>query len=290
MMLRQAIKYGLYPSLLTLTIGFIIYTIHYDWDLKTAFTWLAFGRFSLLFAVEFCLPAKQQWKMTWSSFWRDLKYALVTLTVSRAIRFLIVLFALDLASVNQKGLLADSNLFIGFLFTALSAEFLQYWFHRFCHEGKGKIGSWFWRIHAAHHLPDKVYLVMHGVMHPFNQIISFALIQLALVGLGASAQSLFMVNALMGFHGLISHFNVDIRAGWFNYIFIGTELHRYHHSANLEESKNYGGFLTVWDIVFGTFYYRPNQLPERLGVVDPNQYPNSNDLWKVLTLPFKSRT
>lgn len=28
---------------------------------------------------------------------------------------------------------------------------------------------------------------------------------------------------MIGFQGLVSHFNMDIRAGWLNYIFIGTE-------------------------------------------------------------------
>ncbi len=247
-------------------------------------------RFTLLFVTEFLLPAKDEWKMTWRSFWRDIKYGLIVMAVSRLMRFFIVLLALDLAPINQSGLLFNSNLFVGFILTALTAEFLQYWFHRFCHEGKGKLGRWCWHIHAAHHLPAKVYLVMHGVMHPFNQIISFSLIQLSLVGLGASAPSIFMVNALMGFHGLISHFNVDILAGWLNYIFISTELHRYHHSANLDESKNYSGFLTIWDLVFGTFYYRPNQLPLKLGVTDPKNYPESNDVVKVLALPFKKYT
>ena len=286
-MIRQLITYGLYPMLLAATIGFVAYTIHYDWDLKTAFVWFAGARFAVLLTCEFLFPAKVQWKMTLRSFWRDIKYGIMTMAVSRGLRFVIILLSIDIAAQNPNGPLTGSGILTGFLLTALTAEFLQYWFHRYCHEGKGKAGRFFWRIHAAHHLPDKVYLIMHGVMHPLNQIISFALIQFALISLGASAESIFMVNALMGFHGLISHFNVDIRAGWLNYIFISTELHRYHHSANITESKNYGGFLTIWDLVFGTFYYRRNHLPDRLGVVDPEIYPESNNMIKVLSLPFR---
>ena len=48
---------------------------------------------------------------------------------------------------------------------------------------------------------------------------------------------------------------MDIRAGWFNYLFVGTELHRFHHSASLTESKNYALTLSFIDIIFGTFYY-----------------------------------
>jgi hypothetical protein len=37
-------------------------------------------------------------------------------------------------------------------------------------------------------------------------------------------------------------------------------------------------------MLFGTFYYRPGSLPERLGVVDPNAYPKSNEFWNVMNL------
>lgn len=128
---------------------------------------------------------------------------------------------------------------------------------------------------------------MHPVFHPINMILTLAIIQGSLILLGARPESIFLFNALMGLHGLVSHFNVDIKAGPLNYIFIGTELHRYHHSANMGEAKNYGSLLSIWDIVFGTFHYEPNKTPGRLGVSDANAYSKSNELMKVLALPFK---
>jgi sterol desaturase/sphingolipid hydroxylase (fatty acid hydroxylase superfamily) len=64
-------------------------------------------------------------------------------------------------------------------------------------------------------------------------------------------------------------------------------LHRFHHSANLRESQNYGAIISLWDIVFGTFYYKPSTSPERLGVDDVEAYPDSNEIFKVLALPFR---
>ena len=99
-----------------------------------------------------------------------------------------------------------------------------------------------------------------------------------------------MANIIVTLQGLVSHCNLDLRAGWFNYLFVGTELHRYHHSANLAESKNYAATLSLLDLGFGTFYYRPGRVPERLGVLDPSAYPDSNELWKIMKLPFVSNT
>ena len=283
--MQTIIKYGLYPTVLAVTIGFIGYTIHFDWDLKVAFTVMIAIRFVLFLGLEFAMPMKKKWKMTRASFWRDVKYLATGAMVGRGLRYIIILAAIDL-SANNSGPLAGSSLLVGFVLTALTAEFMQYWFHRACHEGKGALGQWLWRVHVAHHLPDKVYVLMHGVVHPINHVASFAIIQGTLVLLGASPESIFMLSALMGLHGLISHFNVEIRAGWLNYIFVGTELHRFHHSADPAESKNYGVFLTIWDILFGTFYYKPDRPPERLGVHEPDLYPHSNSILKVFALPF----
>jgi sterol desaturase/sphingolipid hydroxylase (fatty acid hydroxylase superfamily) len=86
-------------------------------------------------------------------------------------------------------------------------------------------------------------------------------------------------------HGLFSHFNVDIRAGWMNYLFVGTELHRYHHSANVAEAGNFGATLSVFDLIFGTFVYRPGLPPQELGVT--GDLPPYERFAAVLALPFQ---
>jgi sterol desaturase/sphingolipid hydroxylase (fatty acid hydroxylase superfamily) len=283
---RNIVSYGLYPCLLLLTVAAATYTILFDWDLKVAYTWMAASRFTFLLALEFLLPLKAEWRMTRRSFFRDAKFMASGALVTRAIRFLLVLAAIDLSQANS-GLLPESNIVVGFVLTALTYEFLQYWFHRISHEAKGTVGRWLWQVHVAHHLPDGLYLVMHAVRHPLGLVFSFVVMQIALISMGASQQSIFLLNSLMGLHGLISHFNVDLKAGFLNYVFVGPELHRFHHSAAPEESLNYGVLTPFWDVVFGTFYYRPGCQPQRLGVASPSDYPQSQEFWKVLALPFK---
>ena len=86
--------------------------------------------------------------------------------------------------------------------------------------------------------------------------------------------------------GLFSHLNVDIKAGPLNYLLIGTELHRRHHSANLQEAGNFGALTPFWDMVFGSFSYSGSQLPERLGTAGDELYPSSNEYLACLALPF----
>lgn len=279
------VRYAFYPLLLAATLLLFALAVGGGWNLATVFAWMAGARFVLLLVVEFLHPARPEWRMTWRSFWRDLKYMAVNGGTSAALKFGLGWLALDLSRLNT-GLVAGMPAVVEFLAVLLTFEFFQYWFHRISHQPRGPLSNWLWKVHVGHHLPDKVYLLMHPVGHPLNFVVSLAIVQLPLVTLGARPETLFLFNALMGLQGLVSHFNVDIKAGPLNYVLIGTELHRFHHSARLEEAKNFGVLTPFWDLVFGTFHYEPKRLPEAVGVVDPAKYPPSTAIGRVLMLPF----
>ncbi|MEM6801202.1 MAG: sterol desaturase family protein, partial [Bacteroidota bacterium] len=249
--MRTFITYAFYPILLGIHIIVAYLAITQNWDLGTTFSWIAGPRLLSLAILEFTFPMKKEWKMSWASFFRDLKYVGAGILVFQGLDFLLSIFMIWLAKENT-GLLQDSSIWGGFILTALVFEFFQYWYHRMNHELKGPIGNFFWKTHAAHHLPEQVYLLMHVIFHPINAFFTFFIIQGTLILMGARAESIFLLNLFMGLQGLVSHFNVEIKAGPINYIFIGTELHRSHHSADPVEAKNYGAFLSIWDIVFGT--------------------------------------
>lgn len=80
--------------------------------------------------------------------------------------------------------------------------------------------------------------------------------------------------------------NSDIRAGLLNYVLIGAETHRYHHSAL--HRGNYSSTLALWDQVFGTFVYRPRSVPGRLGLDDPSQYPDPRDFHRTLAWSLRA--
>jgi sterol desaturase/sphingolipid hydroxylase (fatty acid hydroxylase superfamily) len=171
----------------------------------------------------------------------------------------------------------------------LVSDFIWYWVHRHSHEGKGRMGQWLWKTHALHHLPDRVYVFMHAAGHPVNSAYVRVILMLPAISLGLSKEAAFAATVLTGFQGLVSHFNVDIRAGWLNRIFMGTELHRYHHSAEPSEGKNYAAVITLWDQVFGTFEYHPGVDPKALGVRDRADYPEDDRWAELMALPFQAR-
>lgn len=228
----------------------------------------------VLLLIEWRNPLQPQWCMTSSSFFRrDLPYSVI----AGATMFLAQLLAgwgVIWLGMTEGGAFLDLGLIPSVIITLLMVDLLWYWLHRWGHEGRGRVGCWLWRVHVAHHLPQQVYLLMHGVSHPLNVIFVRTLFTVPAFLLGVTVE------------GLVSHFNVNMRVGWVNYLLMGAELHRYHHSADPHEAKNYASTVAVWDLLFGTHVYRPDVLPNKLGVAEPEKYPADREIIKVMKLPF----
>ena len=282
------IQYGFYPLLLLIMCGYDIYELQQPTALfGHAYGFYLLGIVVLMLSVEAIHPLRAEWRMTRATFFhRDLPFLLIggiTITVTNyAVGWLILH-----VGVIQHVSHATVSLIPSVILALLIPDFLWYWLHRWSHEGRGPIGRWLWRMHVAHHLPQQVYLLMHGVAHPINTVLVRVILTVPLALLGFSKESLFIANLVVGLQGFVSHFNVDIRAGWLNYLLMGTQLHRYHHSADPREAKNYAAVVSFWDWLFGTLYYQPTTPPAKLGVTSPEQYPHDRQLWQVLALPFK---
>jgi len=284
----RVIQYGLYPLLLLALLGYASLELGQPSDLiGRYYPYYLTALVVILLTIEILRPMRREWRMTKGSFVRrDLPFMLIgglTLGLSN--------YAAGWAALHfgvvRSAAHADLPLLPAVILALLIPDFIWYWIHRLSHEGRSRFGQWLWTVHLTHHLPQQLYLLMHAVAHPLNAIVVRAIMTLPLFFLGFTAEVLFVANLIVGLQGFVSHFNVDVRAGWFNYFLMGTELHRNHHSADPGEAKNYGAVVTLWDQIFGTFYYRPGVAPERLGLQYPQRYPQDRDVWRVLALPFR---
>ncbi len=285
----RLIQYGLYPLLFVAMLGYAAFELNKPVaEFGSHFGYYLLALIAVMLAAETLHPLRAEWKMTRSSFFRrDLPFmaigGITIFLVNYAVGWAILHFGIEHGDTHTGLPLLPSV-----VLALLIPDFIWYWVHRWSHEGKGALGRWMWRMHVAHHLPQQVYLLMHGVAHPINTAIVRVILIVPLYLLGFSAEALFVANLVVGLQGLVSHFNVDIRAGWLNYLLMGTELHRYHHSADPNEGKNYAAVVSIWDLLFGTFHYRPGETPLRLGVAEPVSYPQDRELLKVMALPFRT--
>jgi sterol desaturase/sphingolipid hydroxylase (fatty acid hydroxylase superfamily) len=281
------IGYLFYPLVAVLTLGAAWHQASSAHDLQWLFTGFAGARFLAFLLAEWRFPARPEWSMSWPSFIRDLKYMAAGALVAHLSKFFAGWISIG-AAKHAAGPLSEIPIAAQVVLAVLAYEFVQYWIHRASHEAPGRFGHFLWRIHAVHHLPSGVYFLMHPVMHPINAVVAILLGLIPAYLLGASAEAVFMFNVLLGLQGSFSHFNAPVKAGPLNYLLVGTELHRLHHSARLDQARNFGVLTPVWDLVFGTYVRCSADMPERLGVADPDRYPESSQFWACFWLPFRS--
>jgi sterol desaturase/sphingolipid hydroxylase (fatty acid hydroxylase superfamily) len=281
-----AITWLTWPLLFGATLAAIAAAITFHWNLGAALGAITGGAIVSLVTLEFLYPLDPRWRMTLRSFFgRDIKYFIAGGLSGAATNYLFALIGLTLAT-GHEGPMTHWPVWLAAPTAILAFDFFQYWQHRWSHEADTRAKRFLWRTHAPHHLPEQVYVLMHPAGHPLNFLLLQGAIRIPLFYfLGVSPEALFAATAIIGVQGIFSHCNVDLRTGWFNYLFAGTELHRYHHSADVNEAQNYAVALSLLDVIFGTFVYEPDRVPDRLGVAEPERYPNARQFWRVMLLP-----
>lgn len=153
----------------------------------------------------------------------------------------------------------------------LANDFLRYWFHRWYHRYE-----WLWRIHRVHHTVVEMDALSVFRHHVLEAIVKNGLIFLPFRLLGVEVSVIIAYSAIDVFKGFWHHANLRSYIGPLNYIFNSPELHWWHHETGVKgQNSNYGSVLSIWDLLFGTFYYRPHEWPERIGVEGMERFPDT---------------
>ncbi len=286
--IRKIVRWGLYPaSWAALIFGFYRITAWGD-DPKAVWGQTTGALLPVYLVIEILLPYEARWSMTWRPFLADLKFVVFNAGSVAAISAGLAYFTISTSGLHQ-GPASDWPLAAQVVAALVIFEAINYSLHRAMHQMGGPLGRFLWRSHAAHHLPPRLYLVMHAVFHPVNAfIIQVGPIVLLIWVMGYGPQAAAMFLMINGMHALISHFNVDVRAGWLNHVFAGTELHRYHHSAVVVDAGNFGATLSVFDQIFGAFVYHPGVPPQDLGVDPASGLSAYERFGAVMALPFRA--
>ena len=287
-MMRTFSCYGLYPLLWLWTVVCLIWALQNP-EQTTLIIALKGGiTVAALLTFEWLTPLEQNWGMTKQHFLkRDLPMIIVNGLTIVSINYGLVLMAVSIAT-TAEGPIAGAHLIVQVIVGLLVFEILQYSVHRLMHMDETPLQRFLWRSHAIHHLPQQLYVIMHAVFHPINAVFVRVIVQLVPIWvLGFSADAVLIYGAIIALHGTVSHLNIDMRIGPLNYVFVGPELHRYHHSAKTAEAVNYGSALSIFDQMFGTFLYRPEKQPASLGLYEDSGYPGQHAFFDALIFPFR---
>jgi sterol desaturase/sphingolipid hydroxylase (fatty acid hydroxylase superfamily) len=191
------------------------------------------------------------------------------------------------AYFKQAGLLksafpSDWPLLLQAVFLLLLSDLAKYWFHRFSHETE--LG---WRLHSVHHAVKRVYWLNGFRIHPLYHFINFIIAVFPWVCLGAKPEAVALYTVILTASAAFQHANINLKHGWFNYIFNTNQLHRWHHSRKLEESnRNYGAVILLWDHLFGTYKMQSDGAPDEIGMLEETGYP-MHSYARQLIVPFR---
>ena len=143
-------------------------------------------------------------------------------------------------------------------------ELAGYWAHRLAHEV-----PFLWRFHAIHHSTRHLDWVSGLRVHPLDGVLvapPFAF----LLGAGVSPEVSGALAAVQLVVGIFLHANVRWRLRPLQPVVATPEFHHWHHADEPEaHHTNYGGFLPLWDLVFGTYRVPADRRPTRYGVSEP---------------------
>ena len=143
----------------------------------------------------------------------------------------------------------------------LGADLLGYAMHRAMHRGR-----WLWRVHVIHHAPEQLDWLSAARVHPLNDVLMRSAQALPLLLLGFEPLLLAGVAPTLGLYALLLHTRLPWRYGPLRYVVASPAFHRWHHARDVPgEGCNFAGLLSLWDVLFGTFYL-PEALPEAVGV------------------------
>ena len=119
----------------------------------------------------------------------------------------------------------------------------------------------FWRLHRMHHADLDIDVTTGLRFHPFEIVLSM-LIKFAVIAvLGAPVIAVVIFEVLLNASSMFNHGNVCLPRSadrWLRALIVTPDMHRVHHSIEIEETNsNFGFNLSLWDRLFGTYRAQP---------------------------------
>lgn len=142
-------------------------------------------------------------------------------------------------------------------------DFTYYWVHRLCHERR----LW-WASHVVHHSSQHLNIATSLRQDWTNtfSLIFLGLLPLLFIGFPPAMVALF--TGITGVYQVWVHTEHVGKIGPFEWFLNTPSHHRVHHASNPRYiDSNHGGFLIIWDRMFGTFVAEHEDDPVRFGIV-----------------------
>ena len=158
-------------------------------------------------------------------------------------------------------------------------DFSYYWFHRQNHNVR-----FLWAAHIVHHSSDNFNLGT-AVRNGWFTILYKPFFYMWIPAIGFPPEMIVVCLGIEALWQFQLHSVYVPKLGFIEKIFNTHTMHQVHHAKNIEYmDKNHGGFLNIFDKVFGTWKELDDDIDIEYGVTHP---PESYNLFKILTHEYK---
>lgn len=160
-----------------------------------------------------------------------------------------------------------------FLIVFLILDFMQWFGHFLLHRI-----DFFWHFHKIHHAQEELGFASTRHFHWMEYLVFKPLLFIPFILLNVPLSSFFAVYLWVGLSfTFFSHANIRVNFKPLNYVLITPETHYWHHAKNIpgKYGVNFASVLTIWDHIFGYFYYPKNKEVPHLGVDDQAKIPST---------------
>ncbi len=203
------------------------------------------------------------------SYLADVTAAIVDGPVLSAASKLVACY-LILLMPRYYGLLERWPWWVQFAVFFLFNDFMRYWLHRWYHTYPV-----LWRLHRVHHTAVEMDTMSNFRVHGLEAVIKYGVVIFPFHVFGMDPWVLIIYSAIDMLKGYWHHANLKTYIGRLNYVLNSAEQHWWHHSAEPGgKFVNFGSALSIWDRLFGTFYWERGKWPESVGVCNMEQFPD----------------
>ena len=284
--------YLVVPVLLALA-GIAAYlTVQNSWNFELSAFLIFLSVLIYIRILEEVIPLKKNWRFSKKELKTDLKHLFISTfifdAIGKALAVALVLYIQD-RFFGAHGFWNSLPFLLSFIIANIIGELLPYLYHRVSHKGNQNsfLSLFLWKVHSIHHLPVSLNWFKTNRIHPVNIFLNTFLKFAPLLLLGFSEEIIFLTGVTHVVIAYLSHANILTKTGWLDYVIVTPKVHQFHHSTKLEEAKNFGNILPVWDLVFGT-YFNPGRTVEAVGISTEDNfiYPDSEKFEQQLIYPF----
>jgi sterol desaturase/sphingolipid hydroxylase (fatty acid hydroxylase superfamily) len=152
-----------------------------------------------------------------------------------------------------------------------------------------------WRLHRVHHADLEFDVTTGSRFHPLEMVLSALLKFAVILALGPPLLAVLVFEVLLNATSMFNHGNFRLPSALdrvLRWIVVTPDMHRVHHSVEVDETNsNFGFNLPWWDRLFGTYRAAPRAGHDgmTIGLAEDRDPAEVETLIGMIMLPFRRK-